>query len=147
MACLRRRLCSLPTDVENLYVHILKRIEPEYKEESLKIFQIFRANNNNLDIFTLQRALLCPDHHAVLQLKMHPLTAMAGEEYQEQVSRIYDMTVLRLGSRCKGLLELDEVLEDITPIVDSASPQGVLDGDQEFSGDTWGQINTEILRL
>jgi hypothetical protein len=112
MASLRRRLFSLSTDVENLYTHIFKQIEPEYIEESSNIFQIFRASGDHLDIFTLQRALLCRYHQAISQMGMRPLSALKNEEYDEHITWIYSTAVLRLASRCKGLLEIQGEAED-----------------------------------
>jgi hypothetical protein len=35
---LRRRLASLPSDLENLYTHMLNNIDPVYKEEASQNF-------------------------------------------------------------------------------------------------------------
>ncbi|RYP91376.1 hypothetical protein DL770_002516 [Monosporascus sp. CRB-9-2] len=114
MACLYRRLCSLPVDIENLYAHILEQIDPEHKKESSMIFQIFRANGNNLDIMTLHGALRCPDHHHVLQLETYPIGKMMTEGYRRQAAWLHDKTVLRLNSRCRGLLEVGHAQDEDT---------------------------------
>ncbi|KAJ4352443.1 uncharacterized protein N0V89_007791 [Didymosphaeria variabile] len=55
---LRLRLADLPPDLENLYEHMLSRIEPGYRQETSKMFQIFRANDYSLSVNTLCRALM-----------------------------------------------------------------------------------------
>jgi hypothetical protein len=40
---LRKRLNTIPSDLERLYAHMLRSIEPIYMEEASKIFQLYRA--------------------------------------------------------------------------------------------------------
>ncbi len=96
-----------PNDVENLYGHILKQIPSEDKEDSSKIFLIFRANGNHPDIFTLYRALMFPDYHNVLQLGMYRPRGMKSTEYGQLAWQQYESGARRLGSRYLGLFELD----------------------------------------
>ncbi len=117
LAALRGRPYSLPNDVENLYPHILKQIPPEDKENSSKIFLIFRANGNHPDIFTLYRALMFPDYHNVLQLGMYRLEAMKSTEYGQLAWQQYESGARRLGSRYLGLFELDGMSGDETEIL------------------------------
>ncbi|KAK3348860.1 hypothetical protein B0T25DRAFT_609099 [Lasiosphaeria hispida] len=106
-ASLFLRLRSLPVDLENLYQHILEQIDPEYKEESSRIFQTFRANGNYLDVKTLQRVLMLRDPEAVLRLRIEPMDVASGRcRTESYIQRVYELTVLRLNSRCRGLLEV-----------------------------------------
>ncbi len=58
---LRRRLASLPSDLEALYAHMLRSIDPLDLEEASKMFQIFRASGHNLTVADLERSLRCTD--------------------------------------------------------------------------------------
>ena len=98
---LRRRLESIPSGLEELYEHMLKSIEPLYREEASQIFQIFRATGHELDVPTLTRALWFSDYRQAIDLK-----AFATQLDSREVDRIkLERMVMKLNSRCKGLLE------------------------------------------
>ncbi|KAL1597954.1 hypothetical protein SLS60_008442 [Paraconiothyrium brasiliense] len=105
---LRLRLADLPPDLENLYEHMLNRIEPVYRQESSKIFQIFRASDYSLDIDTLYRALMFSDAQQVVDMAFTPkaqgnmASAIKDENYLDAQKR---RMMARLNSRTKGLLE------------------------------------------
>jgi hypothetical protein len=101
---LRSRLASLPPDLKNLYEHMLERIEPEYKEESAKIFLIFRANDYNLGVRTLDRALLHSEHWDSVNMAFAHETFPSQRSDKEARLRLTRM-LSRLNSRTKGLLE------------------------------------------
>jgi hypothetical protein len=98
--------------MENLYAHILDQIEPQNKEESSKIFQIFRTNGNHIDLMTLRRTLTYSNYRDVLRLPTLPLQGPAEKGDAERSSRLYEMTILRLNSRCRGLLEVGQTAEE-----------------------------------
>ena len=98
---LRRRLKSLPSDLENLYEHMLKSIEPLYREEASQMFQIFRATGHELDIPTLDRALWFSDYRQAIDLKTFETQVDSSEIDRIKLERM----VMKLNSRCKGLLE------------------------------------------
>jgi hypothetical protein len=52
---LRRRLDSLPADLEQQYGHMMKSIDPLDEAEASKIFQIFGMSGHSLDIPMLER--------------------------------------------------------------------------------------------
>jgi hypothetical protein len=104
MQHLRQRLNALPVDLENLFGHILERIEPDYQEESSKIFQIFRGSNHALDLFTLHCALLHPTHQSAIEMPVIPASELVGNRVDADGPDAESMR-LRLGSRCRGLLE------------------------------------------
>ena len=101
---LRRRLASLPSDIEDLYGHMLKSIDPLDREEASQIFQIFRTSGHCLDIPTLERALRSSGYHHAIDLPTKT-TKCTDEEIQRIQMGIEKMTV-RLNSRSKGLLEV-----------------------------------------
>lgn len=67
---LRNRPASLPSDIEDLYAHMLQSINPLYAEEGSKIFQIFRASGHDLNMFELERALRFSDYREVISLQV-----------------------------------------------------------------------------
>jgi hypothetical protein len=101
---LRRRLASLPSDLEDLYSHMLKSIDPLDREEASQIFQIFRTSGHCLDIPTLERALRSSGYHHAIDLPTKT-TKCTDEEIERIQMGIEKMTV-RLNSRSKGLLEV-----------------------------------------
>jgi hypothetical protein len=109
---LRRSLAALPSDLEDLYGHMLDKIEDRYKEEASQIFQIFRTSGQSLDVPTLERALRYPTHHDVVDLptKTTNLTNEETERIDIEIKRM----ILRLNSRTKGLLEVPHT--ETTPL-------------------------------
>ncbi len=112
MRCLHRRLFALPMDLENLYSHMLSQIEPENLEESSRIFQVFRKNGNTLRVMFLQQILMCSDLQSAIQLPTTPLHNLRSTFRKDRTKRLIDMTRLRLNSRCRGLFEVGDSLED-----------------------------------
>lgn len=100
---LRRRLEQIPPDIESLYEHIVKSIDPFDLEEASQIFQVFRASGHDLDIPTLERALRNSNHRIVLEMRITPAHATSSEPANNEAS--LRRMALRLNSRCKGLLE------------------------------------------
>ncbi|KAF7929259.1 uncharacterized protein EAE98_005178 [Botrytis deweyae] len=98
---LRKRLESLPVDLENLFSHIIQKIEPEFREDASKIFQIFRASGNDLDAITLHNALQFTSHHPIIAME----AATESESMDERLVKT-NKTRLRLASRCRGLIEI-----------------------------------------
>ena len=97
---LQRRLRLLPPRLEDLFIHVLERIEPVYQEQSSRIFQIFVA------ALALDRRLSAldlsfaedpdPDH-----LIHHRTEAMTEREL---VARC-ELVEIWLSTRCGGLIE------------------------------------------
>ncbi|KAL6892126.1 hypothetical protein GGI43DRAFT_414173, partial [Trichoderma evansii] len=123
---LYHRLCSLPADLENLYEHIFMQIQQEYPIESSKIFQIFRASGNTLDIFTLFTALIFKDdlYERVLSLKLISKEQLSSKQYSKIMDgKLRDWT-RRLNSRCRCLLEIaeDTKIDESPELIDSDYP-------------------------
>lgn len=111
---LYNRLLSLPRDLEPLFDRIIGQIEPEHREEASQIFQIFRANGNHLDILTMHRALKYarPDAlQAALRLKVTSTSVIKRAENYNLLEALVKRGIRRLNSRCRGLLEVEEVEE------------------------------------
>jgi hypothetical protein len=104
---LRSRLARLPFDLSNLYEHMLHRIESEYREDSAKIFQIFRANNYSLGLATLERALTSPARPLVARATLDTTFFSSQPPDKHSKLRMRRMA-LRLNSRTMGLLEIHE---------------------------------------
>ncbi|KAF2647570.1 hypothetical protein K491DRAFT_643854, partial [Lophiostoma macrostomum CBS 122681] len=106
MSHLLQRLFHLPPDLEQLFRHILERIEPEYREESSKIFQIFRTSGNKLNILELYRTLLFADHRDAIELAIEGETTFSSQTYKEGIEQLAEQMTRRLDSRCRGLIEI-----------------------------------------
>ncbi|KAI9045964.1 uncharacterized protein KD926_005908 [Aspergillus affinis] len=89
-------LADLLVDLEKLYDRMLERIEPRYREEPSEMLQIFRASGHSLNVMALYRALLCPSMTTKEDLIREALV---------------ERTMLKLNSRCKGLLEVHSPFE------------------------------------
>jgi len=103
---LLQHLTHLPPDIEHLFEHILERIEPEHKEESSKMFQIFRASGNKLNILGLYRTLRFNDHSGAIDLVTEEEASFSSQTYKDEIGYQAERTTRRLDSRCRGLLEV-----------------------------------------
>ena len=104
---LRRRLDSLPADLEQQYGHMMKSIDPLDKAEASKIFQIFGMSGHSLDIPMLEKALRYDDYRKVIEMptRTTPLSEEEEEEEEEERnSMVIESAVAWLNSRSKGLL-------------------------------------------
>lgn len=125
---LRKRLESLPVDLENLFSHIIQGIEPEFRQDASKIFQIFRTCGNNLDSITLHNALQYTSHHPIIAME----AATKSESMEERLVKI-NKTRLRLASRCRGLIEIADEHDGEMIIRISSNGSGVRDNKQIFN--------------
>ncbi|KAH9213046.1 hypothetical protein DL95DRAFT_238642, partial [Leptodontidium sp. 2 PMI_412] len=103
---LRRRLASLPSDLENLYEHMLESIDLLYKEEASQIFQLFRASGHSLDVQTLERALFFSEYRWAIFMRTR-VGEISGTE-EEYAHMQLERAVIRLNSRSKGILEVQK---------------------------------------
>jgi hypothetical protein len=110
---LQSRLANLPSDLENLYEHMIKCIEPLYIEESAQIIQIFRASGNSLDIVTLERALRFSDYRQAVEMQIEKVNEKKENGESKDVG--FKRMELRLNSRCKGLLEVLMDMDEFDP--------------------------------
>jgi hypothetical protein len=100
---LQRRLRILPPSLEDLFSHMLGRLEPVYMEQSSRIFQIFAASRlegytlmplSSLELSFAEEA----DAQRLLSSPAIPLTD------QEWIARIESVDIW-LVTRCGGLIE------------------------------------------
>ena len=106
-AMLWRRLRELPSDMEDLYKHIFDSIQKQYPEESSRIFRLFRANGNTLDILALGCALMYPtSHQQAMRLGLIPKETLKAPRFSEYLEGFIAQVTRKLYSRCKGLFEV-----------------------------------------
>jgi hypothetical protein len=119
---LQSRLASLPSDLGKLYAHMINSIEDEYKEDAAQIIQIFRASGNYLDVVTLERALRFPHYQQAIDMQTGNLCETEREGNTLGIGTNIERMVVRLNSRCKGLLEVKHMDESNFGIDDNAVP-------------------------
>lgn len=105
---LARRLDALPPDLECIYGYMLSSIDPIYKEEGSKIFQLFRKSQNMEDIYwaltadletTLKKPLPTPDQYC------------PGRD-NDGFKDIYEEMEMLLQTRCGGLIEILSITKE-----------------------------------
>ena len=106
---LQARLRLLPTDLKNLYVHMLTQVEPIYRGQAWKLFQIVLKGESSLT--TLEVSFADEELQFAIDASPKLLTG------PEQLARCRLMA-RRLKSRCKGLLEIharvsESILADV----------------------------------
>ena len=104
---LRRRLETIPSDLETLYDNMFSSIDPSDQEEASKMIQIFRASNHDLNLATLERAMRTQDYQWVIDLPDKSMFDFFSKEKTESVLAHANSKRMkaRLSSRCMGLLE------------------------------------------
>ncbi|KAE9374106.1 hypothetical protein N431DRAFT_371507, partial [Stipitochalara longipes BDJ] len=96
---LQRRLDMLPSDLDALYSHMIRHMNPLYIEQASRIFQIYDAfwgNNYTPTILELELAVTADYSSA-----MAPPSKMTQLEIEDRCQRM----AAHLKSRCEGLLE------------------------------------------
>ncbi|KAI1879360.1 hypothetical protein JX265_002314 [Neoarthrinium moseri] len=102
---LKKRVPYLPEDLEALYAHILRNIDPLYHAQASKIFQIVRlAQRHSSDRVTLLNLSWADDEDDewAEAAPMQPLP-------EDDISFRCETTDARLKSACAGLLESNDV--------------------------------------
>jgi len=106
MAELQRRLDELPSDLADLYTHMLKGMSTMYRKQAAQLFRIAVTAMQLQTYFpltTLQVAFTGEDATEVLGLPIRPLT-------KEEELAMSDEIDGRIRSRCCGLLETRRAL-------------------------------------
>jgi hypothetical protein len=101
---------------------MINSIEDEYKEDAAQIIQIFRASGNYLDVVTLERALRFPHYQQAIDMQTEKLCETEREGNTLGIGTNIERMVVRLNSRCKGLLEVKHMDESNFGIDDNAVP-------------------------
>ena len=94
---LQTRLRLLPTDLEKLYTHMMKQVEPIYRGQAWKLFRIVRKSTCSLTPLELFFA----DEKLQYAIDIKPELL----EFDAYLT-ICKLMARRLKSRCKGLLEI-----------------------------------------
>lgn len=100
---LMRRLDKYPSELDDLYEHMLQRMNPFYREQASQLLQIvMRANSrgDTLSSIELYWANVA-DPSTAITAPVHKFTSEEVEFYRDVIER-------RLRSRCCGLLEIDK---------------------------------------
>lgn len=100
---LQRRLRILPPSLEDLFSHILGRLEPVYLEQSSRIFQIFAAARLTGGSLTSLELLFAEETDAQ-RLLCSPAGPLTNQEW---ISRI-ELVDIWLVTRCGGLIEANK---------------------------------------
>ncbi|KAK8069786.1 hypothetical protein PG994_006402 [Apiospora phragmitis] len=114
---LRNRVKSLPPELEQLFEHILKRIEPRYREQAAKLLRICCENQVSLAAGTPKRS---PTVISSDDKEMYTIGLALADEYELGMEKCHEFAPLslaqrrmkcevleaRLRSRCCGLLEI-----------------------------------------
>jgi hypothetical protein len=97
---LQRRLRLLPPSLEDLFSHILGRLEPVYLEQSSRIFQIFATSQIQNVHFTSLKLSFAEDPNvdSLLSSRTQPISEIELAERVELVD-------IWLVTRCGGLIE------------------------------------------
>jgi hypothetical protein len=112
---LQKRVELLPPDLENLYKHMLARIDKFYLEQASQLFQLIRAAGEQSEVTGIREA----EPFSVLTL------SMADEEDEDlavkaEIKPLIERKIVskcesmegRIKSRCAGLLEVYEYRGD-----------------------------------
>lgn len=95
----RRRLDSLPDDLEDFFRRILSKIDPFYREETARIFLVTIQSGRPLPAMAFnyleQEAI---DEHYALKARVAPIA-------DSQVQQVSERMKKRLNARCRDLLE------------------------------------------
>jgi hypothetical protein len=99
---LRRRLDELPSDLEDLYAHMLKRVPLVYRRQASEIFQLVLlahdVQTSDFRLSPLQLYYACQDPQTILDAPNKPL-------HDSEIAAKTDEIEGRIRSRTMGLLE------------------------------------------
>lgn len=99
---IRERLRISPTELKELYRHMISNIPPIYRVGAAKYLRLTMAANENIKLFGLALAVNCTQdspNHSGIQLSWSC----------EQTIRYSTTALTRLLARCMGFLELKPV--------------------------------------
>jgi hypothetical protein len=106
LSTLRKRVECLPSDLEDLYRHLFRRVDSIYRSHMSQIFQVFGAALRRNERVTVLELEIATSTTFVQVLKSEQDTMSK----QEVDKRVQQMTTL-LKSRCEGLLEVHDILD------------------------------------
>lgn len=94
---LKRRLEQLPSDLEELYIHMLKRIDPFYLQQAIRLFLIIQQAHRPLPSLVVSIV----DDYDPSASPVFDIGLMADNDVALRCRKIED----KIQSRCLGLLE------------------------------------------
>jgi hypothetical protein len=120
---LQRRLDVLPPDLDSLYSHMIDHIDPLYFVQASQIFQIFgTASDLNVPLSILELELaVSADYTTVISKSSKATQIMANSEIFERCDRM----AAHLKSRCEGLLEVHDVLDNNWESIEAYETMGL----------------------
>jgi hypothetical protein len=102
---LQKRLKALPSELEELYTHMLGHVDPLYQEQASRTFQIFRilSDSKDREPIPLTPAFfdgaITSTQETAISAKLEPMSKEEAEKKYQNLDR-------HLKSRCEGLLEI-----------------------------------------
>ncbi|PVH75164.1 hypothetical protein DL98DRAFT_428067, partial [Cadophora sp. DSE1049] len=113
---LRARLRALPVELEGMYAHMLSQIEPSYRSQAFRTFEIYNVMSKEMEsICALElQAAVTANFQSTMDLSLADMT-------RDEVERRNDSIEAHLKSRCAGLLEIRTVLDSSLDTMDFMS--------------------------
>ena len=102
---LRRRLSDLPADLNTFFTHMLNHVEPLYREQAARIFQIHRhllRKSSDFKITALEMEL------AIMATPQNMLIDVWEPMNDPEIRSRNERLDVHLKSRCGGLLEIHD---------------------------------------
>lgn len=112
---LQQRLRALPPDLDALFAYMLRHIDPIYKEQACRLFQVHRILSSHQFFLARQTNSSWHDESFVNPLELQlaaeaTLSRVKSERYKmmdpESLPESYEILDVHLKTRCQGLLEL-----------------------------------------
>lgn len=103
---LRKRLDSLPDDLEEYFRHMLRTIDSTHREQTYKIFQITVQAMQPLPVLAFE-FLETEEENPSYALEIYP-----APYSDDQAEEVYTRMKGRLNARCKDLLEINTDLSE-----------------------------------
>ncbi|KAJ4329440.1 hypothetical protein N0V84_000074 [Fusarium piperis] len=140
---LRERILELPTDLEDLYLHMWVRIPKRYQPQVSRLLQMLSFGTSEGGRTSLLGLALAEglDEEAVFTLPVAPLK-------KAEAHRLMEAMKTRIAGRCLGLIEVQHVKWDPTTRIDFRRPH-MKDSDcypNEIEGELETQFATFIHR-
>lgn len=104
---LRRRLKKIPPDLEDLFRHMLEQLNPDYRDQACRYFQIFREASRIFD-FPFEALDMYFAEAGPVMCRKRQVTAFGKAAATNKCK----MLEKRIRSRCCGLLELHYPIAD-----------------------------------
>jgi hypothetical protein len=122
---LQRRLKMLPSDLNALYNHMLDRVTPIYMADASRIFQIYdfmSEQNCRPSILELELAVSSRYSSAVAKI-----TSLVDHVMGEEINHRCEQMSVHLKTRCEGLLEVHDIMDQKWESTDDIERDLVLD--------------------